>query len=212
MYATHLHTCQRIGYYPVLLKNEAATANSIRTTITNLASSLDRFEDAQSKAITLVFSGRGDEGDQIVLQDESSVSLEETIKPLVANQKASATPKLFFIDAARGPMELSLEGSTEPSSCPPPGCHISQALTGLYNYRIDYATIDHEVAYASWGESRWLPTVARLIHDQRDESLQNIMAMAAKDVFLDGAYKRHQQPSILDELHTGPLYLFPHKD
>ena len=191
------------------LKNEEAQERSIQKLLENLHEYLKTYsnevtnEDGSKKVIVFAFSGHGKEEKSdrdsvaIVTYDDKLLSLKGDIMERVGVGLPSPVykiPKLFFIDACRGPNKVTMKDTK--------GFRENEG-----NYRIDFATIPDHVCY----ESIWMPELAEKLRDLRKDSLQNVVASVSKEI--DKRNEREHSCIQLcesrDRLVTGPLYLHP---
>lgn len=63
------------------------------------------------KCIAYIFSGHGDENGSLYLQDGGEVNLVKDVIEKLSEPKLAHIPKLFFIDACRGEIEVTLDGA-----------------------------------------------------------------------------------------------------
>lgn len=203
-------TFEELDYHVILRQNENATERQITSTIGSISRGMHLFSIVKDKVVVFVFSGHGTTGDRIITTDDIPLSLENRIiKPLLAKRKSCEPPVLFFIDACRGGDHLKVKsGSCQPKS-------VDNLVKGLIgqktNFRLDYATIDDHVSYMddTGKESRWLPTVARHLRNEKNKPLQAIMADVKCEVW--GRFSQKQQPKSVDQLNCGSLYLHPRR-
>lgn len=188
-------TIEELKYGKILLKNENATESSIMTEIGRVSGDLHLLED---KIIIFVFSGHGATGDQIVSQKGEYLSLKNITQRLLARRSSTNPnpPVLFFIDACRGSEQLKSDDDL-----------VKGLIEQKTNFRLDYATVDHHVSHAGGSGSRWLLAVAQKLRNERNKSLQNIMADVKKEVW--EGFLTKQQPQSVDQLNCGTLYLHP---
>lgn len=199
-----VQTIEELKCGKILLQNKDATESNIKKAIQRVSGDMGQLED---KILMFVFSGHGAKGDHIVTHDGKRLSLKESIiQPLLSERQADAPkpPVLFFIDACRGSDRL--KSGPDQSKSDDDDDDVKGLIEQETNFRLDYATIDHHVAR----DGRWLPVVAHEIRNERNKSLQNIMAVVKEKVWKD--FPSKQQPQSLDQLHCGELYLHPSRD
>ena len=201
-------TIEELKCGKILLQNKDATESNIKKAIQKVSGVMGQLED---KILMFIFSGHGAKGDHIVTHDGKCLSLKEDVmKPLLSERKAPAPkpPVLFIIDACRGSDHL--KSGPDQSKSDDDDDDVKGLIVQEANFRLDYATIDHHVSYATKEESRWLPVVAREIRNQRTNTFQNIMDVVQEKVWKHSPSK--QQAQSLNRLHCGELYLHPSHD
>ena len=167
-------------------------------------------QDDSEKVIAFAFSGHGlpDESSYIdknsmtmITNEGEHLSLKGDVMSHIGVASVYKIPKLFFIDACRGSMQLRYK---------PPTAKAAMEVEG--NYRIDFGTIPGHKAYSTFEEgSRWMPVMARHLCEMTNESLQNIAATVRKTISDQNRRGKRdlQLCESRDRLATGPLYLYP---
>ena len=169
--------------------------------------------DGSEKVIVFVFSGHGIPDDTcyidknsmtMITYDGGHLSLKGEVMSQISVGRVYKIPKLFFIDACRGTMQLRYKTEEPPTA--------KAALEVEGNYRIDFATVPGHKAYSTSKEgSKWMPEMARHLLEMNGESLQNISATVRKTISDQNREGKRdlQLCESRDRLATGPLYLFP---
>ena len=207
-------TFQKLGYDIHEAHNKSK--DEIKTLLEDLYKYLKQYkgtpinQDGSEKVIAFAFSGHGLPDDMsfidknsmtLITYDRGHLSLKGDVMSHIGVNSVYQIPKLFFIDACRGIMELRYKSSTAKAAIEVEG-----------NYRIEFATVPDHKAYATSGEgSKWMPEMARHLRDMKNESLQNIAATVRKTI--NDQNRRDNDDLQLcesrDRLATGPLYLYP---
>ena len=168
---------------------------------------------AAKKVIIFAFSGHGcnvDNAEKVYTYNGETVDLmDEIVYPLTKHDGVFHVPKLFFIDACRGAMQLFSKGagaSDDDQNAKSDEVYFEKGVQHVEgNYRIDYSTIPQHVSYAGTGGSMWMPKLARALREQND-SFQNIADNVKKEVH-DRLGDKKQQCESVNRLNTGALYL-----
>lgn len=167
-------------------------------------------QDGSPKVIAFAFSGHGTKHpsheDSVLLTfDNQQLFLKKDIMGRIGVKQVKAIPKLYFIDACRGSLQLDDTKGEEDEE--------KGNVNVEGNFRIDFATIPNHVAFGTSGKSRWMPVLADTLRKEKVESLQNIAAIASKKVNDDYNEKKPVEKQQIcescDHLLTGPLYLHP---
>ncbi len=176
------------------------------------------------QCIVFVFSGHGDLGDIVYLQDGSEVSIGEgIIKPFLpkTSPHIGQFQKLFFFDACRGKQE-SKPVSVPKGSQPRGKCDDSLAFDSRGGLSIDRIRVPGEggflVAYSTmsnclaWEERKggaWLQRLAREI-TINTSSIEDVLTKVNNDM-VDDQPEKVQQPEKLSRLNK-VVFLHPDKD
>lgn len=201
-------TFTKFGYDIHQLQNENAKETEILKLLDDLYDYLKKYkgrlsnEDGSKKVIVFAFAGHGKEEESdkdsmaMVTYDNKYLSLKTHIMGRVGVGLTSVykIPKLFFIDACRGPKTVAIKGTRG-------------FMENEGNYRIDFATIPDHVSY----ESKWMPELAEKLREMMKESLQNVIAYVSKEIQRQNERDQSciQLCESRDRLVTGPLYLHP---
>ena len=196
-------TFMKLNYNIHKLMN--ASKSGIQSLFTKISDYLQNYEGSvEDKVIVFAFSGHGcneDGSEQLLANDMGTLNFEdEILLPLARHEKVAKIPKLFFIDACRGTSELIAKGVVQGSM---KGFSAKGVTHVEGNYRVDYATIPDHKAYSSDTGSLWMPELALTLRE-KDDSLQNIMAIVNMKVFQKC---QKQVCESVDHLLIGPLYL-----
>ncbi len=188
------------------------------------ASNLDYPKFKKYKYIVFVFSGHGDLGDIVYLQDGSEVSIGEgIIKPFLptSSPQIGKLQKLFFFDACRGKVE-SRPVAVPRGSQSRGKCDDSLKVDSRGGVSIDRIRVPEEggflVAYSTmsnclaWEERKggaWLQKLAKEIRINTS-SIEDVLTKVNSDMVHDQP-ERIQQPEKLSRLNE-VVYLNPKKD
>ena len=169
-------------------------------------------EVQKEKVIIFAFSGHGTSvgtAEKVYANDGEMLDFKDEIMlPLTRNGNVFDIPKLFFMDACRGSIELQSDTASTM------GDHVGVTAKSNFaklvdfvagNYRIDYATILHHVSFATTAGSAWMHKFAIALRDE-GISLQDIAANVRKEVH-ENQGEHKQQCESVDRLNTGALYL-----
>ena len=171
----------------------------------------------EEKVIIFAFSGHGySKGkiEKIFANDGEELEVvAEIVRSFTAHKFIFDIPKLFFIDACRGPEcvvtdlddELEEDEEEEAKSHEEPvGKGVAYAVA---NYRIEYATIPHHESYmdSDTKGSVWTPKLARALRE-RNEAFEVISSRIKAEVFAQFGKKKQVGQSV-GQLVVGPLYL-----
>ena len=170
-----MQTFNQLNYVVCQLKNPNKA--EIQALIKDVTDTLTTYnmtrEQGENKVIIFAFSGHGcrvGNSEKIYANDEGTLDwTEDIILPLIRPRGVTHVPKLFLIDAC---LNIVPEGDGASEG----GRHVDMSdrrerLTA--NYRIDYATIPHQISYASPGGSMWMPLLAIALREQKDDCYQN---------------------------------------
>ena len=198
-------TFEKFHYNIHKLQNMNASKSGIQSLLGEISGYLQDYEGSvEDKVIVFAFSGHGcneDGSEQLLANDMGTLNFEdEILLPLARHEKVAAIPKLFFIDACRGTSELIAKGIVQGSM---KGFSAKGVTHVEGNYRVDYGTIPDHKAYSSDTGSLWMPELALTLRE-KDDSLQNIMAIVNMKVFQKC---KKQVCESVDHLLIGPLYL-----
>ena len=173
------------------------------------------------KCVVFVFSGHGDEGDLVYLQDGSQVSIgDEIIAPFLPKKSLNLGKfqKVFLFDACRG--KQNTETVEVPKGQSPKGkVDESRGATVLEkiripdrgNFLVAYSTMPSHLAFEKASEGgAWLQRVAKRIIEDRNSSIDDVLTAVNKDLIEAGA-KNTQQPEKLSRLND-VVYLHPCMD
>ena len=212
-------TCVALNYVIKQLVNP--TKEELKGLLQDVSSTLGTYhmkrEVAEEKVIIFAFSGHGtSEGtaEKLYANDGQMLDFkDEIIHPFTKHKGVFHVPKLFLIDACRGPQRLIakvggggagdevVQKEDEEVYFEKKAEHVSG------NYRIDYSTIPSHVSYATPGSgSIWMPKLARALRTQND-SYQNITANVKREVHLQLSEEHRQMCDSSCRLIVGTLYL-----
>ena len=208
-------TFRKLGYDIHEAHNK--TKDEIQTLLEKLYVYLHQYggkltnEDGSEKVIAFAFSGHGlpddtsyiDKNSMTMITNEGEhLSLKGDVISHIGVASVSKIPKLFFIDACRGTMNLRYKPKE------PPTAKAAMEVEG--NYRIDFANVpDHR----SFTGREWMPKMARHLREMKNDSLQDIAATVRKIISDENPNRQAKRDLQLcesrDRLVTGPLYLHP---
>ena len=170
-------------------------------------------EDGSEKVIAFAFSGHGLPDDEsyidrnsmtMITNEGEHLSLKGDVMSHISVRSVYKIPKLFFIDACRGNLQLRYKPKETTTA--------KAAMEVEGNYRIDFATVpDHK----SFTGREWMPEMALRLRKMKNESLQNIAA-TVREIISDQNPNRQGKRDLQlcesrDRLVTGPFYLHPVK-
>ncbi len=177
------------------------------------------------KCIVFVFSGHGDLGDIVYLQDGSEVSIgEDIIKPFLpkASPIMGKFQKLFFFDACRG-KEESESVMVPRSGKAKGGCDNSLTfehrggsvierirVPGEGGFLVAYSTMSNHLAWEGNKGGAWLQKLAEEIRTNTTSSIEDVLTKVNSDLIKDRTI-RVQQPEKLSRLNE-VVFLHPEKD
>ena len=215
-----LDTFNNLNYIVHQLSNP--TGAEIRAKMTEICQTLEKYNMlrpvAEVKVIIFAFSGHGiteNNLEKINAEDGEKIELDgEIVFPLTKPEGVQFVPKLFFIDACRGPLTVTEKGSGAQTTIPPDNellaknnqvfvAKLAQRIAG--NYYIAYATVPHHKSWMTANGSVWMLKLAKYLWEDTD-SFQNIIDKVKREVSLRMG-KHMQQCSCDGRLNTGPLYL-----
>ena len=151
--------------------------------------------------LVFVFSGHGNEGGLIYLQDGSAVSIDDQIiTPFNLGQ-------VFLFDACRGkehsqtvevPKGRSAKGVVNDSGG---ATTVMERLRVPEGSLVAYSTMPRYRAWDREGEgSTWLQTVAKRIKEDHTSSIEDVLTAVNKDLF-EAGLENGQQPERLSKLN-----------
>ena len=148
-------------------------------------------------SISFVFAVHGD-NEELSLQDGVKMKVNDIVRALCPGQapKIGVTPKLFFIDACRGPKKIKPVSvpTSHSSDLSPRGAtnHINVPEKG--NFLIAYSCIPDHMAYESEEGGVWLTALANALLRSK-ESIEAVLTEVREE--LDRKYKspEHMQLS-----------------
>ena len=196
--ATEMYTTfhDHYEYETKLLKNGNATKDKIQAFL------LSHPIHKDPKAIIFAFSGHGDV-DGIMCHDAKMLPIEWIIKQLTGIRRKSDIPDipiLLFIDACRGSDDLWSKFEAMSNTA---DSHAKGTIEGDTNIGLYFATIEGHKSYEDGREGRWMPKVARHIHNDTI-SLPEIIEIVQKEVFESSGVPQQAQTN--GSLHCGPIY------
>ena len=125
-------------------------------------------------SISFVFAGHGKDNEELSLQDGVKMKVNDIVRALCPGQapEIGVTPKLFFIDACRGPKKI------KPVSVPTSGSGDvrPRGATNVPedgNYLVAYSCIPNHMAYESKEGGVWMMALAKAL----SRSKENIEAV-----------------------------------
>ena len=210
----------------VIHKLQDPTKKEVQNLMKMVSCDLQAYDGlVEDKVIIFAFSGYGCfEGRYGTIFSKCGGRLDlerEIVRPLTRHAKVSGIPKLFLIDACRGPGKLmeeneaSIAGVAKPINYQNLKSYDHLSEKGLFlaeaNCWIEYCMIpEHKsYAYSECGESVWMPKLARALRDVND-SFQNIIDKVRKDVIKElgeGMQTMQVSQSVSSLLAEGGLYL-----
>ena len=161
------------------------------------------------KCIAFVFSGHGLDANQLYMQDGSLITVGSIVESLLPKRapQLGTIPKLFFIDACRGPssgrvQEPLQKGGVDATLCVPPEG----------NFLIAYSTMPYYRSYQLKGEGGlWMKYLAEKLRTS-NQSIQDILSETNQElmeVFQAPEFQQSMiQPGCISRLH-GRLCLQP---
>ncbi len=174
------------------------------------------------ECIVFVFSGHGDLGDIVYLQDGSKVSIgEDIIKPFLpkASPIMGKLQKLFFFDACRGKQES--RSVMVPRSGPTSGGHDNSStfeqrggslierirVPEEGGFLVAYSTMSNHTAWESTKGGAWLQKLAEEIRTNTTSSIEDVLTKVNSD-FIEYPTTNVQQPEKLSRLNK-VVFLHP---
>ncbi len=177
------------------------------------------------KCIVFVFSGHGDLGDIVYLQDGLGVSIGEDIIKIFlpkASPNMGKYQKLFFFDACRGKQES--ESVMVPRCGKAKGGHDDSPafehrggsvidrirVPGEGGFLVAYSTMSNHLAWEGSKGGAWLQKLAEEIRTNTTSSIEDVLTKVNSDLIKDTT-RRVQQPEKLSRLNE-LVFLHPEKD
>ena len=193
------------------------------------ARSYPSYRKLQYKCVIFVFSGHGDSGDILYLQDGYSLNItRDFIEPFLPDSayNLGSLPKLFFIDACRG--EKNMDTVLVPGDSVPRGkiapAEVDESTYARGGKKIDIKSIPAKggvlVAYSTVSDYRawerqdkggvWLQLLAQEIRSSHC-SIDDVLTIVNKKLVSKVQTANTQQPEKISRLND-VLYLHPEKD
>ena len=171
--------------------------------------------------IAFVFSGHGDLGDQIYLQDGSKVSIGDSIiNPFLpkSTSELGHLQKLFFFDACRGKQQMegtmvSKSGGSKAKACEvgPRGAKMIERIRvpDEGGFLVAFSTMSKYQAFEGSKGGAWLQRLAAKVRDSRD-SIEDVLTQVNNEL-LKANLQFLQQPEKHSRLNK-VVFLHPDKD